>query len=405
MPPRENITVGYRRNGKKQACEPCRKGKLACDHGSPFCGRCTRRKTTSKCVYHPAPMTRNSNASSAPLPSPKHTPSLASTEQTQHSFSPPASVPEILQPNSSAGFGADHSRDTISFRLNDPKNNAFGPGQPKPGWKDAVFPSSARYYGPTSFSAIFSEQQVKLNEELLDINENIRKHPGAWLFGQPLLGRERPNGPLVRERHTIKALWNIPSKEICEVLLNPSHGSVIRVMTLDMDLMRYFKDTLWSTFGAELTYPRTNERLTVLSDVLFKNEEKPLPPSPDNGIDWADTFMGRNIRFEMLGLFFCYIGLAYRSLQDWDPLFNVPENGGRDRMQTAWRMNESAEVCLKMCDGAETVNYFIPALILNIKRLQTGCTGDDSESVERLVRTLKLIFCQHTKCVDCMVTW
>jgi len=119
--------------------------------------------------------------------------------------------------------------------------------------------------------------------------------------------------------------------------------------------------------------------LKVISDALFTNEERPLPPGPDDGVAWANTFSGRNIRFEMLGLFFCYIGLAYQSLQDWDPLFSVTENQGRDRRQTAWRMNECAEVCLKMCDLAETVNYLVPCLIINLKRLQTGCTGDDSK--------------------------
>ena len=32
----------------------------------------------------------------------------------------------------------------------------------------------------------------------------------------------------------------------------------------------------------------------------------------------------------------------------------------------------------KMCEMAETVNFLVPALIYNFKRLQTGCTGDDS---------------------------
>jgi hypothetical protein len=220
---------------------------------------------------------------------------------------------------------------------------------------------------------------VKLNEELLDISENLRKHPGAWPFGQPLLGRERPNGPTVRERQTIKALWNIPSKEICEVLLNSTNNAITRATTLDHSLMQHFNQALWSNFESQLTYPRTDERLTVISDALFKNEERPLPPSPDSGLEWVNTFSGEKIRFEMLGLYFCYIGMAYRALQDWDPLFSIEENKGRDRMQTSWRMNECAEVCLKMCDCSETVNYLVPALILNLKRLQTGCTGDDSK--------------------------
>jgi hypothetical protein len=147
MPPRENTGVGYRRNGKKQACEPCRKGKLACDHGSPFCGRCTRRKTTSRCIYHPAPMTRNSSsAPPAALPSPQQTPSVASTEKSQHFLSPPATVE--VQSSSiiyDSREGIAHMNGMNLTNINSACTlAASSPGQPKPGWKDAVFPSSSR---------------------------------------------------------------------------------------------------------------------------------------------------------------------------------------------------------------------------------------------------------------------
>ncbi|KAL3475895.1 hypothetical protein BJX99DRAFT_228812 [Aspergillus californicus] len=46
-----------RRNGQPASCEPCRKDKVRCDHGTPVCGRCQKRDTAS-CFYHPAPLTR-----------------------------------------------------------------------------------------------------------------------------------------------------------------------------------------------------------------------------------------------------------------------------------------------------------------------------------------------------------
>ncbi len=89
MPPKEN-EIGYRRNGKKQACEPCRKGKLACDHGAPFCGRCVRRKTTARCIYHPAPMTRNRATA---MISPQQSPELLAGQTTQLQFPQPTNPP------------------------------------------------------------------------------------------------------------------------------------------------------------------------------------------------------------------------------------------------------------------------------------------------------------------------
>ncbi|KAL2844226.1 hypothetical protein BJX68DRAFT_243206 [Aspergillus pseudodeflectus] len=47
-----------RRNGQPASCEPCRKNKVRCDHGQPFCGRCQQRNTTDRCFYHPAPLSQ-----------------------------------------------------------------------------------------------------------------------------------------------------------------------------------------------------------------------------------------------------------------------------------------------------------------------------------------------------------
>lgn len=55
---RSNQIGKYRRNGKLQSCEPCRKSKLRCDHTTPSCGRCVRRKRAEQCVYHPSPLTQ-----------------------------------------------------------------------------------------------------------------------------------------------------------------------------------------------------------------------------------------------------------------------------------------------------------------------------------------------------------
>lgn len=294
-PPRDNTVLGYRRNGKQQACEPCRKGKLACDHASPFCGRCTRRKTTARCIYHPAPMTKK--AGPGPLPSPREAPSVSS-DQSGPLLSPRSQSSGIIHPKffsnpfdevntESHGQGTPDAQAAVSGNTRPlcPRYSVFGEqyGQPKAGWKDAVFPRSARYYGSTSYSAIFSEHQVKLNEELLDIGEETRRHPGAWIAGVPLLGRNRPTSPTIRERQTIKALWNIPPKEVCALLLKPKIGQAARVPTLESSMVQHFNDLLWQNFEAALTFPRTDDGLKVVSDALFTNEERPLPPSPDDG--------------------------------------------------------------------------------------------------------------------------
>ncbi|TAQ90059.1 hypothetical protein B7494_g1599 [Chlorociboria aeruginascens] len=170
--------------------------------------------------------------------------------------------------------------------------------------KGAIYPRSARYYGPTSFSAVFSEHKSKLPGDLLDIGEEGRKHPSTWPFGQPLLGRERPTAPTVRANKIIKALYNIPPREMCEDLLSTYKS--YHNLSLNEFMIRHAITNLYSSFGEELAEPRTNEKFEKVVLVLFKNEETPLPPPPDDGIEWLNTFTGPNLRMEMLGLLFCF---------------------------------------------------------------------------------------------------
>lgn len=198
------------------------------------------------------------------------------------------------------------------------------------------------------------------------------------IFGQPLLGRERPSAPTVRMNQIVKALFNIPSKEICERLLGTF--SSLHHFLMNPVVLRHCVETLWSTFGAELAEPRTPEKLSLIADVLFQNEGKPLPPPPEDGMEWLDGFMGPNMRFEMLGMLFCFCGMAYQTLQDWDVLFQDPKNHGRDRKQASWRMKECADICLKMCEISEENNEISIALMLCSMILESVCTGDESMS-------------------------
>lgn len=57
--PRRTMSASAsRKNGKQASCEPCRLGKVRCDHRMPVCDRCRRRNMSSDCWYHPAPLTR-----------------------------------------------------------------------------------------------------------------------------------------------------------------------------------------------------------------------------------------------------------------------------------------------------------------------------------------------------------
>ncbi|KAF4637582.1 hypothetical protein G7Y89_g494 [Cudoniella acicularis] len=361
----EDGGIGYRRNGKKQACEPCRKGKLACDHGAPFCGR--------------PPTAALSASSHSAIPQ-------ASSQTWLPSNVPLVSVP-LVSPTTGLGTGLQ----ALEVSVNDSEKSRTecrGRKERQPGeqptrknldrWKTAEYPKSAKYYGPTSFSSVFSEHKTP-DTDLLNIGEDSRRHPGSWLFGQPLLGRGRPNAPDIRRKEVVKALENIPSQEICgDLIARTTASEAIHNISMHPVLIKHCIATLWSTFGPQLAAPRTVEGLTVIAEVLFKNEETPLPESPEDGFEWLNTFMGPNLRLEMLGILFCFFGQAFLTLQDWDPLFKVPENHDRDRKETTWRMKECADICRKMCHFSETINELVAALTFSIHIVESCCTGDES---------------------------
>ena len=123
-------TMPRRRNGKQQACEPCRKSKQRCDHTMPVCHRCKRRRVPSECKYEPWPIeisTKRYTVSGVP----------SNTDGVPRSD---AAV-NLRRPDGYEIFAAGSTY--VQKRPNG-------------------------YLGPTAYSAIFLKQQGKLDMRLLD---------------------------------------------------------------------------------------------------------------------------------------------------------------------------------------------------------------------------------------------
>ncbi|KAG4026127.1 hypothetical protein MFRU_045g00720 [Monilinia fructicola] len=336
-------------------------------------------------------------------------PTTKNQSATQNPTGFPATKPPTTSVyRSSRGCSSPHPRREHNKQTRpNIQNSTFGIPTVHNNWSGAIYPRSRRYWGPTSFGAVFrdggsggtDEWDVKSsgdiskdgpvgtrfrdermgNEALggmLDIGEEGRRNPSSWPFGQPLLGRNRPTSYSVRCEMITKALWNIPSLSSCNRLLERYHD-LVEFSIMPEFMIKYLVTTIYSTFGSVLAEPRSKEKFIPFVETLLKNEETPLPPSPDDGIAWLDTFSGSNIRFEAIGLLFCFIGRAYQSLADGDPLFQKEENHGRNRRQTSWRMNECADVMGKMCDCTDTVNEIVVAFRVAIFVLESSVVGDE----------------------------
>lgn len=329
--------VNLRRNGKQQACEPCRELKIACDHARPHCKRCVGKQAEGSCVYHPAPMTKKRPAPAGSRPP---MPRIVS-KVTSHVARPaqPPSVPVPILPNPGSNGTSSSSRPSsleTGTVIRTPENtNQHG----RAAETEDSRARTARYYGPTSFSSVFTE-----NGLLEGIDH--RKHFLPPRPGQPLLHADMSSTLSVQKDQIITALSNIPSQDICETFVSGKSESH-RHITLNAVLIRHAVAGLWSTFGGRLSFPRTAEKLNPIAETLLKNET-PLQPAPDDGMEWLRAYTGSNLRVEMLGLLFCFFGMEYQSLLDEDYRLSVPENQGLDRKQLSWRMKECADICLKM---------------------------------------------------------
>lgn len=349
----------------------------------PHCGRCVRKQKAAMCIYHPAPMTRaRPGAAQSSVQNPERIPTHSSNKVNEPSQPSQGRMATAFRPDLNH-IPQQSPIAQISRLPTVDKTQAVNVRRAPetPNWYDrnweidSIPPRPARYYGPTSFSSVFTEN------DLLDNNEEHQTYQSPWPFGEPLLGREGPSTPTARMNQVIMALRNIPSRDICESFMD-EYKSRYNI-TMNEVLIKHAVVSLWSTFGEELSVPRTSEKLSLIAETLFKNEEKPLPPAPDDGMEWLDTFTGLSLRFEMLGMLFCFFGMVYHSLPDSDHRFRIPENPGWDRRQSSWRMKECADICLKMCKILETNNEISVALMLCNLILESHCTGDESLQIRR----------------------
>ena len=130
--------VPSRRNGKEQACEHGRKATHRCDHTMPVCSRCKRRRVASECKYEPSPIKVSTKRST--------TTGVPSSTAVVHSSD------TAVGPRESDGY------------------EIFAAGS------TYVQKCPNGYLGPTAYSAIFLEQQGKLDMGFLDLCKGYYKY-------------------------------------------------------------------------------------------------------------------------------------------------------------------------------------------------------------------------------------
>ena len=327
-----------RRNGKPQSCEPCRKAKVGCNHGLPSCGRCTLRGL--ECFYHPAPMTKNVGAEESGNHQPISSPEIAVSSAS------PTSESDLLRRLSYQV--ATHS-DAASFGIN------------------RTIDREKQFLGPTSYSAVFHENQDSLGSEFWG-NGDDSPSDLKLVQKQGVLVRSKQVAPVV------EALANFPDRKTCDFLL--SRYLDIWYVIPHQHVLEHCHGSLWGVYGAHLQEPRNHDRLKQMADSLLRKTAE-SPGAFKSSAEWLKTFSGTNLRLEIIANLLTTFALAVFSLPDWHPRLFQSVEGKRAYVR---RLGGAAETCQAMFLDEPRINEFTVWSLHHFQILQSLYSGDDSQS-------------------------
>ncbi|KAI0014575.1 hypothetical protein F4780DRAFT_202842 [Xylariomycetidae sp. FL0641] len=316
-----------RRNGRPQACEPCRKRKVACDHAQPVCNRCVKRKQRGDCVYV--------------VPSPEWTAS-----SPRRLLSPGANK------SPSARRSTGSSAQAPARRANRPEKQLSRPAAVKPG-----------YLGFTSFSAVYEETEHSLSR--IQGSHPTTPQPGGL---DDVAGASAPSS--IPSRTLDKCLFvlrNVPDPAKGKLCFR-SRPTEVWMYKLARDLL----ESIYVAFGHQyLAHNRADSALEDLSRILCSNTAKSFSDDEVDPGPWKDQFFGPNARWEALGLLFCFWDLSLSTT-------NKFHGASWDESSTAASAvaNECLGQCIELSHEFSTGNSLLLYLCHRRVILESVVTGD-----------------------------
>ncbi|VUC25216.1 unnamed protein product [Clonostachys rosea] len=261
-----------RRNGKKQACEPCRRRKVACDHGYPVCRRCMRRPNGESTCYYAVPG-HTSQLEQSKL-------ALDSRSKDHPSWPSGHVAPEDKfwsSPAARANPGFFGQSSLLTAYLETETTLAV---------QDPLITTEA---APSSESTLCDEATPPSAIEIQDMaNKDTAATQLAVRVLQAIPGREK----------TTKAFFQLHS--------NPND-----------EWMRIIGERLiastWETFGTYLRDRENRAKLRELGGLICINTRRVLKEDQEDPLAWLQSFSGSNLRWEAVGLMFMYAAFGEQS--------------------------------------------------------------------------------------------
>ena len=331
-----------RRNGRPQACEPCRKRKTACDHSLPICSRCKNRRTDKDCVYLAAPMTRRSVTAGRGAPG------------QELPVSPATTTSSIGELSTGGGHAASGYK-------------ALFPARP-----NQLFSNTSGFLGPTSFSSTFLDNSEGLESFAVEDEPSS----STTMAKKKLAEAQNAQLPAINDSLVqlgMHVLEHIPDISICQMLHD-------RYIYPDDGISRL----AWKCFSGDLERTVEASRMSKGSDrramvhKLISNTARVLPDA-DDPQEWIASMSGDNLRWEVLGLLFTYWAIGAVSITRDDPVFETQPASRNDPRRLMIHLKECANACATICSALDcTTPYFVLLLYRN-NTLESYVGGDASK--------------------------
>ncbi|KAI3544827.1 fungal specific transcription factor domain-containing protein [Colletotrichum filicis] len=375
-----------RKNGRPQACEPCRKRKVACDHSQPICNRCRKSKRPGEvCEYilGDSPATSNETPRQA-RPREQRRASRAPSIPLTSNFQPTVIPISQLSPRptavsrtaSTATATTSPARSTTQHRPSIPASLPTSPDSAGTAATPAVTPAvlGIGYLGFTSFCGIYEETRSSLKQ---------LQPPSAAPIGE--IGTTAYCGlecspPLTAQalETCLTILRHVPDREtglkLFDSHLSPSDGW-IRLAAKHMMISLYNTFPQYFPAGEHGRRP-DDAQLTALARTICGNTAKCLSDEESDPARWMAQFTGTNLRWESLGVMFVYLELAARYLGPYRPdvgsRFQCVDEGTKVVMQYRYCLGACIELTKAAGSGGNTLLLFMCSKRTIIESLFSG---------------------------------
>jgi hypothetical protein len=211
------------------------------------------------------------------------------------------------------------------------------------------FIKSGGLFGPTNFSAVFLENRESLgNEDIQISNDDPLNNPHESIQSQQtflmLADTDCRGSP--RVSLGVKVLRSLPDKTTCNFLLE-WYFEKCNECSLHKPSVMHIASSLWAIFGRNLKEPRRLVDLEEVSAMTCKNNESAVPEYEDYQ-PWIESFTGKNLRWESLGIVFCALVSAILSLPERDAFFRTQRGTRSNRKEFAVEMKNCVQACITL---------------------------------------------------------